>query len=71
MEAHTVLNGSDYILFFYFYFKVLPVSTTDLREITGDSETIASPLLCLSQSSTVDFLQPVKIQLPLPPGVTG
>ncbi|XP_070621451.1 p53-induced death domain-containing protein 1 [Erythrolamprus reginae] len=51
--------------------QVLPVSTMDLREITGDSETIASPLLCLSQSSTVDFLQPVKIQLPLPPGVTG
>ncbi|XP_070813492.1 p53-induced death domain-containing protein 1 [Pituophis catenifer annectens] len=51
--------------------QVLPVSTKDLREITGDSETIASPLLCLSQSSTVDFLQPVKIQLPLPPGVTG
>ncbi|KAK9410119.1 p53-induced death domain-containing protein 1 [Crotalus adamanteus] len=51
--------------------QVLPVSTKELREITGDTETIASPLLCLSQSSTVDFLQPVKIQLPLPPGVTG
>ncbi|XP_013913167.1 PREDICTED: p53-induced death domain-containing protein 1 [Thamnophis sirtalis] len=51
--------------------QVLPVLAKDLREITGDSETVASPLLCLSQSSTVDFLQPVKIQLPLPPGVTG
>uniref|UniRef100_A0A8C4WAG7 P53-induced death domain protein 1 n=1 Tax=Gopherus evgoodei TaxID=1825980 RepID=A0A8C4WAG7_9SAUR len=32
---------------------------------------LAGPLLCLSQNSTVDFLRPVKIQLPLPPGVTG
>ncbi|XP_007433236.1 p53-induced death domain-containing protein 1 [Python bivittatus] len=51
--------------------QVLLVSTKELREITGDSETVASPLLCLSQNSTVDFLQPVKIQLPLPSGVTG
>uniref|UniRef100_A0A8C5TRL3 Netrin receptor UNC5 n=1 Tax=Malurus cyaneus samueli TaxID=2593467 RepID=A0A8C5TRL3_9PASS len=31
----------------------------------------ASPLLYLSQDSTVDFLKPVRIQLPLPPGITG
>uniref|UniRef100_A0A8D0L2A9 P53-induced death domain protein 1 n=1 Tax=Sphenodon punctatus TaxID=8508 RepID=A0A8D0L2A9_SPHPU len=31
----------------------------------------ASPLLYLSQNSSEDFLRPVKIQLPLPPGVTG
>uniref|UniRef100_A0A8C9F6R0 P53-induced death domain protein 1 n=1 Tax=Pavo cristatus TaxID=9049 RepID=A0A8C9F6R0_PAVCR len=31
----------------------------------------ASPLLCLSQDSLVDFLRPVRIQLPLPLGVTG
>uniref|UniRef100_A0ACB8G465 Uncharacterized protein n=1 Tax=Sphaerodactylus townsendi TaxID=933632 RepID=A0ACB8G465_9SAUR len=51
--------------------KVLPVSKEELLEITDDPETVASPLLCLSQNSTVDFLQPIKIQLPLPPGVTG
>uniref|UniRef100_A0A8C3JIY9 P53-induced death domain protein 1 n=1 Tax=Calidris pygmaea TaxID=425635 RepID=A0A8C3JIY9_9CHAR len=31
----------------------------------------ASPLLCLFQDSLLDFLRPVRIQLPLPPGVTG
>lgn len=30
-----------------------------------------SPLLCLSQSGPPSFLQPVTVQLPLPPGVTG
>ncbi|KAH0620999.1 hypothetical protein JD844_021979 [Phrynosoma platyrhinos] len=51
--------------------QVLPVSAEELQEITEDPETVASPLLFLSQNSTVDFLQPVKIQLPLPPGITG
>ncbi|XP_075043935.1 p53-induced death domain-containing protein 1 isoform X2 [Mixophyes fleayi] len=51
--------------------KVLPVSTKLLEKIIGDSESTASPLLRLSQSSTDNFLRPVKIQLPLPPGVTG
>uniref|UniRef100_A0A8C3T9D0 P53-induced death domain protein 1 n=1 Tax=Chelydra serpentina TaxID=8475 RepID=A0A8C3T9D0_CHESE len=51
--------------------KVLPVTAEELAEITDDPESRASPLLCLSQNSTVDFLRPVKIQLPLPPGVTG
>uniref|UniRef100_A0A8D0C7J2 P53-induced death domain protein 1 n=1 Tax=Salvator merianae TaxID=96440 RepID=A0A8D0C7J2_SALMN len=51
--------------------QVLPVSAEDLWEITDDFETLASPLLCLSQNSDVDFLRPVKIQLPLPAGVTG
>ncbi|XP_077177510.1 p53-induced death domain-containing protein 1 [Paroedura picta] len=51
--------------------QVLPVPKEELLEITDDSETLASPLLCLSQNSTMDFLQPIKIQLPLPPGVTG
>ncbi|XP_053141549.1 p53-induced death domain-containing protein 1 [Hemicordylus capensis] len=51
--------------------QVLPVSVDELQEITNDPETIASPLLCLSQNYTEDFLQPVKIQLPLPPGITG
>uniref|UniRef100_K7FNZ2 P53-induced death domain protein 1 n=1 Tax=Pelodiscus sinensis TaxID=13735 RepID=K7FNZ2_PELSI len=51
--------------------QVLPVSAEELEEITDDPESRASPLLCLSQNSTLDFLRPVKIQLPLPPGVTG
>ncbi|XP_063294061.1 p53-induced death domain-containing protein 1 [Pelobates fuscus] len=51
--------------------QVLPVSAKELKKITGDSNSLTSPLLCLSQSSTANFLNPVKIQLPLPPGVTG
>ncbi|KAM4017108.1 p53-induced death domain-containing protein 1 isoform 2-T3 [Anomaloglossus baeobatrachus] len=51
--------------------QVLPVSQRMLEKITGDSESSTSPLLCLSQSSAANFLSPVKIQLPLPPGVTG
>ncbi|KAM3919668.1 p53-induced death domain-containing protein 1 [Leptodactylus fuscus] len=51
--------------------QVLPVSKKMLQKITGDSESSTSPLLCLSQSSAENFLSAVKIQLPLPPGVTG
>ncbi|XP_067396640.1 LOW QUALITY PROTEIN: p53-induced death domain-containing protein 1 [Emydura macquarii macquarii] len=51
--------------------QVLPVSAEELEEIVDDPESRASPLLCLSQNSTADFLRPVRIQLPLPPGVTG
>ncbi|NXH11011.1 PIDD1 protein, partial [Bucco capensis] len=51
--------------------QVLPVSAEEIKEITADAESRASPLLCLSQDSLVDFLRPVRIQLPLPPGVTG
>ncbi|CAI9610899.1 unnamed protein product, partial [Staurois parvus] len=51
--------------------QVLPVTRSLLQEITGDNSSSTSPLLCLSQSSTDNFLRPVKIQLPLPPGVTG
>uniref|UniRef100_A0A8C0HFA3 P53-induced death domain protein 1 n=1 Tax=Chelonoidis abingdonii TaxID=106734 RepID=A0A8C0HFA3_CHEAB len=47
------------------------VKTKTQALITDDPESRAGPLLCLSQNSTVDFLRPVKIQLPLPPGVTG
>uniref|UniRef100_A0A8C3QIM8 P53-induced death domain protein 1 n=1 Tax=Cyanoderma ruficeps TaxID=181631 RepID=A0A8C3QIM8_9PASS len=43
----------------------------EIQEITANAECRASPLLYLSQDSTVDFLKPVRIQLPLPPGVTG
>ncbi|KAM4723107.1 p53-induced death domain-containing protein 1 [Rhinophrynus dorsalis] len=51
--------------------QVLPVKAADLHRIVGDSQSFTSPVLCLSQSSTDNFLCPVKIQLPLPPGVTG
>ncbi|XP_069821717.1 p53-induced death domain-containing protein 1 isoform X2 [Dendropsophus ebraccatus] len=51
--------------------QVLPVSMKMLEKITGDVESSISPLLCLSQSSAANFLSPVRIQLPLPPGVTG
>ncbi|XP_010144843.1 PREDICTED: p53-induced death domain-containing protein 1 [Eurypyga helias] len=51
--------------------QVLPVSAEEIVEITADAECRASPLVCLSQDSMVDFLRPVRIQLPLPPGITG
>ncbi|XP_072720967.1 p53-induced death domain-containing protein 1 isoform X2 [Ciconia boyciana] len=51
--------------------QVLPVSAEEIEEITADAGCRASPLLYLSQDSLVDFLRPVRIQLPLPPGVTG
>ncbi|KAF4790189.1 p53-induced death domain-containing protein 1 [Turdus rufiventris] len=51
--------------------QVLPVSAEEIQEITANAGCRASPLLYLSQDSAVDFLKPVRIQLPLPPGVTG
>ncbi|NWW74286.1 PIDD1 protein, partial [Climacteris rufus] len=51
--------------------QVLPVPTKEIEEITANTGCRASPLLYLSQDSLVDFLKPVRIQLPLPPGVTG
>ncbi|OXB73798.1 UNVERIFIED_CONTAM: hypothetical protein H355_010344 [Colinus virginianus] len=51
--------------------QVLPVSAEEIEELTADAGCKASPLLCLSQDSLVDFLRPVRIQLPLPLGVTG
>ncbi|NXJ61851.1 PIDD1 protein, partial [Rostratula benghalensis] len=51
--------------------QVLPVSAEEIEEVTADAGCRASPLLCLSQDSLLDFLRPVRIQLPLPPGVTG
>lgn len=41
------------------------------RALLEEPEAAASPLLCLSQSGPPGFLQPVTVQLPLPPGVTG
>ncbi|XP_071617678.1 p53-induced death domain-containing protein 1 isoform X1 [Heliangelus exortis] len=51
--------------------QVLPVSAEEIQELTADAGCRASSLLCLSQDSLMDFLQPVRIQLPLPPGLTG
>ncbi|CAN8214824.1 unnamed protein product [Coccothraustes coccothraustes] len=51
--------------------QVLSVPAEEIQEITANAGCRASPLLYLSQDSTADFLKPVRIQLPLPPGVTG
>ncbi|NXD12986.1 PIDD1 protein, partial [Nothocercus nigrocapillus] len=51
--------------------QVLPISAEEIEEITADAGCRASPLLCLSQDCLVDFLRPVRIQLPLPVGVSG
>ncbi|NWX13878.1 PIDD1 protein, partial [Aegotheles bennettii] len=51
--------------------QVLPVSAEEIQEFIADAGCRASPLLYLSQDSPVDFLRPVRIQVPLPPGVTG
>ncbi|XP_048401663.1 p53-induced death domain-containing protein 1 [Stegostoma tigrinum] len=51
--------------------QVLPVVAEELCELLQDQDSVASPLLCLSQNTTDNFLKPVKIQLPLPSGVTG
>jgi len=51
--------------------EVLPVSLAEIQVLSGDPQARASPLLCLSQTSSLNFLQPVKVQIPLPSGVTG
>ncbi|XP_072128367.1 p53-induced death domain-containing protein 1 [Mobula birostris] len=51
--------------------QVFPVTVEELHELVDDQDSLASPLLCLSQSSTDDFLKPVTIQLPLPSGISG
>ncbi|XP_006877063.1 PREDICTED: p53-induced protein with a death domain [Chrysochloris asiatica] len=51
--------------------QVVRMASRELRALLGESETAVSPLLYLWQSSTSGFLQPVTVQLPLPPGVTG
>uniref|UniRef100_A0A3B3Z7D7 Uncharacterized protein n=1 Tax=Periophthalmus magnuspinnatus TaxID=409849 RepID=A0A3B3Z7D7_9GOBI len=42
-----------------------------LQTLCGDPQATVSPLLCLSQTPNKNFLQPVKVQIPLPTGVTG
>ncbi|XP_022611686.1 p53-induced death domain-containing protein 1 isoform X1 [Seriola dumerili] len=51
--------------------QVLQVSVSEVQTLCGDPQARVSPLLCLSQTPNVHFLQPVKVQIPLPPGVTG
>ncbi|XP_059831507.1 p53-induced death domain-containing protein 1 isoform X2 [Hypanus sabinus] len=51
--------------------QVFPVTVEELHELTDGQHSLASPLLCLSQNSTDDFLKPVTIQLPLPSGISG
>ncbi|XP_019933990.2 p53-induced death domain-containing protein 1 [Paralichthys olivaceus] len=51
--------------------QVLQVSVSEVQMLCGDPQARVSPLLCLSQTPNMHFLQPIKVQIPLPPGVTG
>ncbi|MBN3315372.1 PIDD1 protein, partial [Atractosteus spatula] len=51
--------------------QVLKVGLSELRELTGDPQASCSRLVRLSQSTLDTFLLPVRVQIPLPPGVTG
>uniref|UniRef100_A0A9J8D7M5 P53-induced death domain protein 1 n=1 Tax=Cyprinus carpio carpio TaxID=630221 RepID=A0A9J8D7M5_CYPCA len=51
--------------------QVLQVALSEVQEPTGDPHASASPMLCLSQTPSMHFLQPIRVQIPLPPGVTG
>ncbi|XP_068168400.1 p53-induced death domain-containing protein 1 isoform X1 [Antennarius striatus] len=51
--------------------QVLHVSVSEVQTLCGDTQTSVSPLLCLSQTPTTDFLQRIKVQIPLPSGITG
>uniref|UniRef100_A0A1A7WM94 p53-induced death domain protein n=2 Tax=Iconisemion striatum TaxID=60296 RepID=A0A1A7WM94_9TELE len=51
--------------------QVLQVSETEVQALCGDHQARISPLLCLSQTPSLHFLQPIKVQIPLPAGITG
>ncbi|XP_071004934.1 p53-induced death domain-containing protein 1 [Oncorhynchus clarkii lewisi] len=51
--------------------QVLQVSVTEVQTLCGDPQARVSPLLCLSQDPSIQFLQPIKVQVPLPTGLTG
>ncbi|KAG5839856.1 hypothetical protein ANANG_G00209530 [Anguilla anguilla] len=51
--------------------QVLQVEVSEVQKLTGDPQASVSPLLCLSQSPSMPFLQPIRVQVPLPPGLTG
>lgn len=44
---------------------------SDVQALCGDPQARVSPLLCLSQTPSMHFLQPIKVQIPLPSDVTG
>lgn len=47
------------------------MSVSEVQTLCGDPQARVSPLLCLTQTPSIQFLQPVKVQVPLPSGVTG
>ncbi|XP_061891568.1 p53-induced death domain-containing protein 1 isoform X1 [Entelurus aequoreus] len=51
--------------------QVLQVSVAEVQTLCGDPQASVSPLLCLSQTPSMHFLQPIRVQVPLPPGVSG
>ncbi|XP_062276027.1 p53-induced death domain-containing protein 1 [Scomber scombrus] len=51
--------------------QVLQVSVSEVQALFADPQASVSPLLCLSQTPNLQFLQPIKVQVPLPAGVTG
>ncbi|KAA8590090.1 hypothetical protein FQN60_014024 [Etheostoma spectabile] len=51
--------------------QVLQVCVSEVQALCGDPQARVSPLLCLSQTPSIHFLQPIKVQVPLPAGVTG
>ncbi|XP_028814134.1 p53-induced death domain-containing protein 1 [Denticeps clupeoides] len=51
--------------------QVLQVEAAELRQLAEDPLACASPLVHLSQSLNIPFLQPIRVQLPLPSGLTG
>ncbi|EPY82628.1 p53-induced protein with a death domain isoform 1 [Camelus ferus] len=53
------------------HMQVVHVGSRGLPALLEEPEAAASPLLCLTQSGPPSFLQPVTVQLPLPPGITG
>lgn len=55
----------------WFSVQVVHMAGLELRALLEESEASVSPLLCLSQNGPPSFLQPVTVQLPLPPGITG
>ncbi|XP_029290753.1 p53-induced death domain-containing protein 1 [Cottoperca gobio] len=51
--------------------QVLQVSVSEVQALCGDPQATVSPLICLSQTPSQHFLQPIKVQVPLPSGITG
>ena len=72
LEHNVVLGVNSPLTGDVFYtLQVLQVSLTEIQGLCSDPQARTSPLLCLSQTPSLNFLQPVKVQIPLPSGVTG